>query len=496
MVVNNKPEPLQKLNFSVCQYTYLKTILKEFPSNYVLRNLDSSLVDNNYFNETKPLVFIGNYTNEKGCASAYQKINFDVLPAPKLVMGDSTIKYCQFSNELKSLKINDLNTFWYFSETEDEATENAFQINTSGNQTYFRWYTTEGKNGCLSQKNKIKIDLNPCFYMEKKDTCHNQPSKTLMPNDWNYFYDINGNIYAAIHPNGQNLGSARIDFRNTKDTLLIDINKTPLYPRYFNVQTSRKSTSEFKLRFYMTLQEITAITGKDPEDVSVINYAGQNLDCDLLNNNVNNNYWLETNETWQKENQQNIFFVEFSTQKTGEFGLWNTSIQKGFLSGEVNKTNLPELKLSDKSTEGNYIIMKSKYGISWFEWLSNVTQSEFVDLKPFVLDNYYQLLFDFGNGIKTFRNKVKLTLADEDVPCAILENPSENLDFIKLYFPNIDKTSIRLSTVLGQSLELEKTTEVSDYLEIYPKSQLSAGLYILSAQNSSGKHCLFKVWLK
>jgi hypothetical protein len=496
MVVNNKPEPLQKLNFSVCQYTSMKSILKEFPSNYVFRNLDSSLVDNNYFYETTPLVFIGNYTNEKGCVSDYQKINFDILPAPKLLIGDSTINYCQFSNELKTLKINNLNTFWYFSETEDEATENAFQINTSGNQTHFRWYALEGNNGCLSRKNKLRINLNPCFYTEKKDTCHNQSGKTLLPNEWNYFYDINGYIYAAIHPNGQNLGTARIDFRNTKDTILIDINETQLYPRYFNVQTSRKSTSEFKLRFYMTLQEITAITGKDPEDVSVINYAGKNLDCDLLNNNIDNNYWLETNEMWLKENQQNIFFVEFSTQKTGEFGLWDTSIPKGFLSGEVNNINIPELKLSDKSTEGNYIIMKSKDAKSWFEWLPNVTQSEFVDLKPFVLVNYYQLLFDYGNGIKTVRNTVKLTLADEDVTCAILENPSENRDFIKFYFPNLDKTTIRLSTVLGQSLDLEKTSEVSDYLEIYPKTQLSAGLYILSAQNSSGKNCILKVWLK
>lgn len=497
ITVNKKPNPLQKLNYSACQYATLKNILKEFPPNYVLRNLDSSLAAISHFNDYKPFVLIGNYTNEKGCESDYQKINFDILPAPKLVKGDSIINYCQFSYELKSLKINDLNTFWYSSETEDEATENAFQINTSTNQTHFRWYALEGNNGCLSQKNKIKIELNPCFYTEKKDTCLNQSGKTLMPNEWNYFYDINGKVYAAIHPNGQNLGTVRIDFRNTKDSLLKDKNETQLYPRYFNVQTTRKSTSEYKIRFYMTLQEITAITGNTPKDISVINYAGQNLDCDLLNNNINNNYWLETNATWQEDkNQQNIFFVEFSTQKTGEFGLWDAPLPRGLLSGEVNSTNIPELNLSDKTDRGNYIILKSKDGKSWFEWLPNVNQSEFVDLKPFVLDNYYQLLFDFGNGIKAYRNTLKLTLADEEVACAILENPSENRDFIKLYFPNIDKTSIRLCTVLGQSLDLVRTSEVSDYLEIHPKSKLSAGLYILSAQNPSGKNCHFKIWLK
>jgi hypothetical protein len=164
--------------------------------------------------------------------------------------------------------------------------------------------------------------------------------------------------------------------------------------------------------------------------------------------------------------------------------------------GSVSETNIPELTLSGKTSRGNYTVMKSKDGKLWFEWLENITQLEFVDLKPFVLDNYYRLIFDFGNGIKTYRNTVKLTLADEDVACVILENPSENRDFIKLYFPNIDKTTIRISTVLGQSLDLEKTSEVSDYLEIYPKAQLSPGLYTLSAQNSSGKNCLFKVWLK
>nr|MBP8156293.1 hypothetical protein [Leadbetterella sp.] len=496
ITINKKPEPLEKINYTVCQYSPLKTILKQFPANYALRNLDSTLVNFTHFNDSKSMSLIGNYSNEKGCSSDFQKLNFDILEAPKVEVTDTTLTYCQFSNELKSLKINNLNTFWFSSETDDESTENAFSISTSTNQTHYRWLAIENPNGCLSQKTKIKIYTSPCFYNDKKDTCLSQSGKSLVANEWNYFYDANGKIFAAVHPAGQNLGSVKMDFRNTSANIIKDKNQTNLYPRYFNILTSQKINSDFKIRFYMTLEEISKMGAKTTEDVSIINYGGKNQDCDLLNNALEDNYWLETDSRWDQESQQNIYFVEFNTQKTGEFGLWNSVPSTGILSGKINDVNIPDLNISEKSNAGKYIILKSKDGKSWFEWTESSEKTNFLDLKPFIGENYYQLIYDYGNGIKSIRNTVKLHISSEYILCQILENPSENRNLLKIYFPDIDKTSVRLNTAMGQFVGINKILNTADYLEIHPITQLSTGFYTFFAQNNNGKSCALKVWIK
>jgi hypothetical protein len=232
------------------------------------------------------------------------------------------------------------------------------------------------------------------------------------------------------------------------------------------------------------------------EDVAVINYNGKNLDCNLENNILENNYWLESISSWQEEKEPDTYFVEFNTLKTGEFGLWNGQTPTGTLKGEINENKIPELNISEKNNVGNYQILKSKDGKTWFDWLENITKSDFTDLKPFLSDNYYQLIYNYGNGIKSIRNTVKLTVSEKEVSCVILENPSENRELLKLYFPNINKTTIRLNTAMGQSIDVRKVTDQGDFFEIYPNTQLSAGFYTLKAQNVSGKNCSAKIWIR
>jgi hypothetical protein len=215
-----------------------------------------------------------------------------------------------------------------------------------------------------------------------------------------------------------------------------------------------------------------------------------------LNNALEDNFWLETDSRWDQESQQNIYFVEFNTQKTGEFGLWNSVPSTGILSGKINDVNIPDLNISEKSNAGKYIILKSKDGKSWFEWTESSEKTNFLDLKPFIGENYYQLIYDYGNGIKSIRNTVKLHISSEYILCQILENPSENRNLLKIYFPDIDKTSVRLNTAMGQFVGINKILNTADYLEIHPITQLSTGFYTFFAQNNNGKSCALKVWIK
>ncbi|MCP9764723.1 hypothetical protein, partial [Lacihabitans soyangensis] len=496
VVVNPKPLRLAKTNYSACQFSFINSFLKDLPAKFVLRNLDSSQLNITNFNLAKTYNFIGNYTNDKGCVSDEQKLEINIIDAPKVENLDSIFSYCQFSNNIKSLKLNDLNTYWFNNETDDESTENEFSINTSDTQARQMWVAVQGSNGCLSQKRRVEITLKPCYFDIKNDTCINQSGKVLVADEWNYFYDEKGHIFAAVHPNGQNLGTAKMDLRNTSSKHLKDKNLTELYPRYFNLLTSKQPSASFKIRFYFTKDEILDLGAKTTDEVSIINYDGKNLDCDFINNDLENNYWLEATTKWQKENDQNIHYVEFSTTKTGEFGLWNKEAPIGKLIGEINENKIPELNISEKSNTGNYEVLKSKDGKTWFAWLGNLTKSEFTDLKPFLSDNYYQLIYNYGNGIKAIRNTVKLTVSEDEVSCVILENPSENRDFLKLYFPNIDKTTIRLNTAMGQSIDVRKISEQGDYFELYPNTQLAPGFYTLKAQNNSGKNCSAKIWIR
>jgi hypothetical protein len=494
--INKKPEGLPNLNFKVCQYSSVQSLLNTFPENYSLKNLDSSILDLHIFDEIKKYSLLGGYSNAKGCKSEIQQINIEVESAPKIEAVDSILNYCQFSNPTKYLKFNNLNTLWYNNLEIDDFSENQFNVDNTNSSITYKWAAIEGSNGCLSQKKKIQINVSSCFFENKIDSCIALRGKTLVPNTWNYLHDSQGQIVAAIHPNGQNLGTVNFDFLSSSQNFIEDANRTKLFPRYYNLETSKKANLPFRIRFFGTSNEIVAINPTLEQEISILNYKGNNKDCSPSNNILNNNYWLLSNTKWQSTDIENIFYTEISTLETGEFGLWYGPEITGRLVGKINDKNQPDLQIEQKITNGSYSVNKSEDGKNWFVLSEKTSLGNITDTKPFVFSNYYQLIYDFGNGIKTVLNTVKVDVENKETPCFVIENPSENKDLIKLYFPSIEKNSIRLSTLWGQSLNLKKITEMKDYLHLEPLNQLSTGFYTLSAESLDGSKCHLKVWIR
>ena len=295
---------------------------------------------------------------------------------------------------------------------------------------------------------------------------------------------------------GQNLGKVSFELKTSQSKSIKDLNFTDFYPRYFRFTTSKAFTADIKLRMYLTDSEIENFDKKISNKVLIVNYSGENIDCDLNNNNLSNNYWLEADATWQSAAKEGFQFIEFNTKKTGEFGLWSEHLPLGLLEGNLNNQKIPELKVVDFEEKGFYSILKSKDEQNWFEWIPKIEIPHFDDQKPFILENFYALIYDFGNGIKTRRNQVKINVPEDNPICLVFDNPSENRELLKFYFPNIDKTSVRLSNLAGQKIEILRIVEKEDYLEIHPQTQIPAGLYSLSSLNQNGKQCSVKVWMR
>ncbi|MCP9769222.1 hypothetical protein EGI22_15000, partial [Lacihabitans sp. LS3-19] len=492
--INKNPEPLKLSNLDLCQFSTFDKVFLALPANTILVNLDSSKIENFTFSDATLLSYLAYIKDANSCESPYSKIDLNILEAPEISILENTFVFCQFSEKTKPLKINNLNTFWFINPEDEDYTENFVELNADIAQKQYA--AVEGKNGCFSFKTAINFSLEPCFYDTKADSCISQTGLTLDPNQWNYIYDKNGKIFAAIHPKGQNLGKVSFDLKTTQSKSIKDLNLTDFYPRYFRFTASKVFSSNVKLRFYLTNTEIENFDKKISEEVLIVNYAGLNPDCDLGNNDLTDNYWLETSTTWQNAAKEGFKFVEFSSQKTGEFGLWSANLPLGILEGDLNTNKLPQLNIIDFESKGIYSIQKSKDEENWFEWIPKIENPLFADQKPFITENFYALIYDFGNGIKTRRNQVKISVPEDNLTCLIFENPSENRELLKLYFPNVDKTSVRLSNVAGQKVDILSILEKEDYLEIHPQTHIPAGLYTLSSLNQNGEQCSVKVWMR
>jgi hypothetical protein len=492
--VNKEPDLPNVNHLEICQYQKLTDIKEQYLLPQVsFYKIDSTLLQNSDLGVPgNTQIYIKN-KSEFGCESPFKKVSLKVNPAPDFNFSDTTLYQCNFTSTEKTILINGMKTFWTSDPLSALFTENFINVISQEEPQVF-WAKIEGDNKCVGKLQKVNFKFENCFFDENKDTCIAVTQTNLNINNWNYFYDQSGKIFAAIHPQGQNLGIVSFDFSNSTEVFNSEVSGLDYYPRIFNLKTSRPYQKEIKIRFYFTEKQVEDyIQYKNANsNVSIINYEGPRPDCKVSNNSTENNYWLIGNTKWL--DLDDFKYAEFSTLKTGEFALWFSSDPIGVLTGEKNSFGLPLLKIINTSPNGNYYINKSQDNINWFEWRSDIKEQ--IDNLPLFGDNFYELFYVFENGIRQRLNKVNIRLTEELKNCMIFENPSDKKNDINFYMYNLDKTSISISTLWGQQMVLDQLLVKNEHYQLRFIQPLTKGEYIISAKNLSGDICFSKfiVW--
>ncbi len=497
------PKISKNTSLEVCQYEKTKKIFEMLPTktiwfqkNEIITEIDTKIPKNTSF-EVK-------LVGSNGCISNIQNINLKIKPAPNLTIPDTTFSFCRFSSSQIYLDIQNKTTFWFKSSDDNDPTLSYFQIDNSKEEITTKYVAIRDSSTCLSNTVPVKIKVETCYMAGPPDSC--LIVANTLKQDWNYYFDKNGKIFAAIHPQNENLGEVNLSIQYSKNKFIEDKNQNKFYPRYYYLTAQRKIVKNIKIRFYYTKTEIenyyqSLKNNFSNENNAIINYTGNNQDCKLENNEVNDTFWIIGKSLWQKTDDPEFLFVEFETDKFGEFGIWNAQLPNSKLVGQINSNNKNKLEiLPDKNVkDGKFVILKSEDKKSWFiikESIKNESDLHFIDNKPFKSQSHYALIYDFGNSIKMALNQLTLATILENRGCFVFDNPSENRDIIKLSFSDLDKRSIKILDMYGKTIFIKQIIEKEDYYAISPKYNLSVGMYLILGKNNLGEDCSYRIIVK
>lgn len=166
------------------------------------------------------------------------------------------------------------------------------------------------------------------------------------------------------------------------------------------------------------------------------------------------------------------------------------------LTAEPGVSSIPHLSVKNirPMPFGQYLVWKSREAITWQEWRTGIHDTLRIrDPTPHIPETHYRLVFDFGNNIRAVLDTRKVEVSGESPECIVLGNPLTDGRSIGLWFPDLQKSSTRLVTLLGQEIPLLKITESGEYYRIIPVNTLAKGTYYLKAENRSGTACTKRI---
>jgi Ig-like domain CHU_C associated/SprB repeat len=499
-----KPARFDLNKIEICQFETVNNIKKKLPLNsFLFQNiLDSTNIINDINTKLAgEKIYYLNQENTFGCKNDKTKLAILVNSSPKLTLIDSVYNICLYDKTSQKINIQNHPTFWYNTKLDDDPTESSLVIDTNHEGEYQRFVAISDSTGCFSDRKSVKFKINPCFMGQEPQNCKTLINSLGSTNSWIDFYDTQAQIIASVNSNGQKINDLQLKTSISLNNHIKDINGTLFYPRHYHLSAGKALLKKINVRFYLNNQEINnylIATNNNEESTStvIIRYSGIQQDCEILNNDLNNNYWLIKYGRWTKIENSNFSFIEFETDKYGEFIIWQSQIPNSKLI--IKDKNL-EIKHDNIITKGNYLIQKSKDNNLFFDLKSMSIEDNlfiFKDLKPFKNKNYYGLIYDFGNQIKYNINKIEVSNSEEKSICYVFENPTYSHTNFKFYMPDINKSSIILSDILGKIYALNTTLDQQDYVDIKVKTYIPSGIYFISAFSNSDQKCSAKMIIK
>jgi|GEM_PF-1347975 len=489
-VIHLTRHPLPDLgNFdsvAVCEGVTVAAFLETLPAGLTLLNRDSSRTAADYLLQAGDR-FLLSASNDAGCSAPFRAFQPQVLPRPAQDPVDTLIHACRFSPALNGRTLMKDKTWWQLP---GAAWSPELDISTEEAAVHLIAFKTEGENGCFSRPARMTLQISPCYFAGQTDTCIDFPAPGLQPGTWNYFYRENGEIFAAVHPQGVQTGRVHLKLTSTAAAFLDDPFGNRFYPRSLSFNTSRKLSSKVKIRYYMSQHEIHSYPAEAGKTLMLLHRNELPADC------TPGTAILWVKDTLQWLANEDFPYLEFETEAPGQYFLWENQVPKGRLTLVPEQSSLPGLAVEDLRVLpfGRYLINKSSDGTTWQEWASGISITHPVkDVTPYIPETYYQLAFDFGNRIMAALDMQKAEISGRVPGCVVPGNPFSDTQAISLYFPDLDKSSTKLLTLNGQEVPLMKITEKDEYYRIDPVNRLAKGIYYLTARNRSGVSCTKRI---
>lgn len=324
LIIHSLPDLSLIDSVKICEGLTVASLLKHLPPNVMVLNSDSSETDISHLLQQGDQFRVV-ATGTAGCISSFRNYSPQILPRPLLNPVDTLIRICRFSPPVKGSTLKEKN--WWKLPGKEWGAE--LEISTSEEGEYRVAYKTRGDNGCFSDAEKMTFQIASCYFSGQIDTCADFPAPALQAGEWNYFYRENGEILAAVHPQGVNTGSINLVISTTKRSSVEDLSGNRFYPRSLSLNTARSLPSKVKLRFYMSLKEIAGYR-KELNDTTLLIYREEALlECHQKPGNTI--LWLKDTIGWKSTEHVNYKYFEFETEATGRY----------FIKAEPRKTSTP-----------------------------------------------------------------------------------------------------------------------------------------------------------
>lgn len=474
----------------ICEGLTVASLLKTLPENLILFGSDSLETTPGHSLRPGDQYLIAT-SNAAGCTTPFRKFSPVILPKPRVNPVDTLIQICRFSPALSDRSLLNEKTWWRLP---GRGWSPELEIVTSSAAEHLVAFKTEGENGCFSDSARMTLQIAPCYFAGQIDTCIDFPATALQTGTWNYFYRENGEIFAALHPQGVNTGSVNLRLSSTAHSSWEDPAGNRFYPRSLSLNASRKLSSKVKIRYYMSQSEINNYPEDANETLLLLHQEEFREDC-LPEPADLSVLWLKDTLRWESTGHEKYRYLEFETEATGRYFLWKNQAPAGRLNAEPTSQSVLISAESIRTMPfGNYRIYKSRDGISWQEWRSGINHPVRIrDATPHIPETWYRLIFDFGNQIRAVLDTRKAEISGESPECILLENPVSDGRNIGLWFPDLQKSSTKLVTLHGQEVPLLNITENGEHYRITPVNALAKGAYYLKTENRSGIPCTKRI---
>lgn len=472
-------------SLQICEGTSIASLLKILPENLLLLDSDSTRPDSARLLQPGDEYRIA-ASHIAGCTGPFRAFTPVILPKPRFSPADTLLRVCRFSS-LADTVFNKGKTWWQLPGGEWSPQPD---IGTLQEARYRVACKIQGENGCFSDSAKVTLEIISCYFAGQVDTCMDFPSPALSPDTWHYSHLENGEIVAAVHPQGMHTGPMNLKLSATRESSWNDPSGNRFYPRSLSFNTTRKLRSKIKIRCYMSADEVNNYTGEG--SLLLLHREKFPEECVPGSGPL----WLKDIVHWDSTADKRYLCFEWETEHTGQYFLWKSRLPSGQITVETESRRFPLVSVRNLQPmpSGQYQIQKSRDGISWQPWRSGI-HGETEDISPFGPETYYRLIFDFGNNIMAELGTAQATISGEYPECVLLENPVGQGQSIRLYFPGLQKNHTRLVTVQGTEIPLLQITENGEHYRISPVNTLTKGSYYLKTQNRSGISCTKKIFI-
>lgn len=435
---------------------------------------------------------------QNGCKRSRDSIQVEVLESPVLnLFNDHFITCLGEDFDLSDLGEN-IEYNWY-KDGVLLAQKPIVSSQTEGSEQF--QISILAANSCESERKPISFKTELCVSNQVVE-CASVQVSNLDVDNWNYIKDNTGGIIIAIHPKGQNLGDFTLEYQLASNARKLESEFGTTYlPRYFKLKTELQGSSPIDIRFYFSSSEIdehldiVPFEEQNEGTFSIVNYNGENADCELTNNDNYTNgkasIILDDAEPIYLGNGSAFFQVR--TSDLGEFGITANSFQKNKslnVNQDENKIFIQFEQTGGVRPQG-YLVEKSYNEVDWIP----VGDGDGSVEDQFLINGtvVYRLVYIDADGVRKIVGRGSYFIENQEPRCFTFPNPVSSINGLSLFVANIDPSTIELIDLKGQMYPVSIAPQNDYFYTISLPFEVREGQYSLIIKGAEQKTCTWKI---